>query len=249
MRWPANCSVCARPHFAAQPDKEGESIMAVFQQTMGTDMTLEQATATMNGLVRQGSTAAHQIGTLYNHVVQRKLAELAGYRSAQEYFSKHVKALSKSTLINYGMVARSFSEEVCTQYGVYHLRALLRYTEATGAVPGADPGALVIDVPQENNTVAKKPFAECSVDEMERATRAKKAPPVVSVPIPDRARLLFMEDSLFRSFQGIAEVRFSTQSQEGRTLLNLQGVPMSEVPRLILALQQGLDAQPSLVAR
>ena len=223
--------------------------MAVFQQTIGTDMTLEQATVTMAALVRQGSTAAHQIGTLYNYVVQRRLADLAGYKSAQEYFSKQVKALSKSTLINYGMVARSFTEEVCTQYGVYHLRALLRYTEASGAVLGPDPGTLLIDLPQENDTVVKKPFAECSVDEVERAARAKKAPPAVSVPIADRARLLFMEHSLFQNFQGVAEVRFTSQSQEGRTLLNLQGVPMSEVPRLIQALQEGLDAQPSLAAR
>ncbi len=38
-------------------------------------------------------------------------------------------------------------------------------------------------------------------------------------------------------------------NDEGKTLLNLQGVPMSEVPRLIQALQQGLDAQPSLAAK
>jgi hypothetical protein len=46
----------------------------------------------------------------------------------------------------------------------------------------------------------------------------------------------------------VAEVRISTNNQDGKTLLNPQGVPMSEVPRLIQALQQGLEAQPSLAA-
>jgi hypothetical protein len=230
------------------------SMMAVPEKVLGSslmlaDMTLDQATSTMVGLVQQGSTAAHQIGTLYNYVVQRKLAELAGYKSAQAYFGKHVKALSQSTLGNYGIVARSFTEAVCTQYGVYHLRALLRYLEATGIVMGADPGPLAIEVPQDNGKVLIKTFAECSVDEVERATRAKNAPPPARVPVPDQARLLFFEDSLFRSFEGVAPVRFTAQNEEGKTLLNLQGVPMSEVPRLIQALQQGLDAQPSLAAK
>jgi hypothetical protein len=223
--------------------------MAVSLQVVGSDMTLEQATATMIGLVKQGSTAAHQIGMLYNHVVQRKLAELAGYRSAQEYFSKHVKALSQSTLGNYGMVARSFTEEVCTQYGVYHLRALLRYLEASGVVTGADPATVSIDVPLEDDRVVKKPFAECSVDEVERATRAKKTPPRVRVPVPDQARLLFFEDSLFRNFDGVAQVRLTSHTEEGLTFVNLQNVPMSEVTRLIKALQEGMEAQPSLAAK
>jgi hypothetical protein len=218
-------------------------------QGAAVDMTLDEATSTMSGLAQQGSTAAHKMGTIYNLVVQRKLAELAGYKSALEYFSKHVKAVSKSTLITYGVVAQSFTETVCTQYGVYRLRALLRYLEATSTVMGADPGPLVIDVPQDDGKVLKKTFAECSVDEVERATRAKKTPPPARVPVPDKARLLFFEDSIFRTFEGVAPVRFTAQNEEGKTLLNLQGVPMSEVPRLIEALQQGLDAQPSLAAK
>jgi hypothetical protein len=227
----------------------GGNIMAVIRQFLGSDMTLEQATVTMQGLLRQGNTAAHQIGALYNHVVERKLAEFAGYKSALDYFSKHVKVISQSTLTVYGTVARSFSEAVCTQYGVYGLRALLRYLEATGAVLGSDPGTVLIDVPQEDGRrVVTKPFAECSVDEVERATKAKKTPPPVSVPVPDQARLLFFKDSLSRNFDGVAPVRLTSRSQDGKTLLNLQDVPMSEVARLMTALQEGMDAQPSLAA-
>jgi hypothetical protein len=222
--------------------------MALLKMMAGIDMTLEQITTTMISLAQQGSVAAHQVGTLYNHVVDRKLADLAGYGDARSYFNKHVKVLSQTTLSLYGSVARKFSEEVCAQYGMYRLRALLSYAEATGTQLG-DPGPTVIDVPQDDDTVVRKPFAECSVDEVERATRAKKAPEKVSVPLPDRARLLFMEDSLRRNFDGVSPVRLTSRSDGTQTFINLQDVPMTQVPLLMRALQEGLDAQPSLVAR
>jgi hypothetical protein len=212
-------------------------------------MSLEEARDTMNRLIQQGGTTAHQLGTLYNHVVSRKLAELAGYSSAQEFFNKEVRGLSQATLSTYGAVARTFPEAMCTHFGVYRLRAFMRYVEAAGLIlDAADPGVMPVEVPGEDGKVVVKPFHECSVDEVDRATRAKKTPAPVRVPVPDRARLLFFEDSIFRSFSGVAEVRLSSNNQDGKTFLNLQGVPMSEVPRLIQALQQGLEAQPSLAA-
>ncbi|HYO64446.1 MAG TPA: hypothetical protein VEU33_00065 [Archangium sp.] len=219
-------------------------------QAVGTDMTLEQIRDTINGLIQQGNTAAHQIGTLYNHVVDRKLAELAGHKNAQDYFSKNVKALSQSTLTVYGTVARNFPEAICTHFGVYPLRALLRYVEATGLVlDRGNPGTMLIDVPRDDGTVVSKSFAECGVDEVERATKAKKAPLPVRVPVPDRARLLFFEDSLFRNFNGVAPVRLSSRTQDGKTLLSVQDVPVTEVARLLKALQEGMSAEPTLAAK
>jgi hypothetical protein len=222
--------------------------MALLKMTAATDLTLEQITTTMLSLAQQGSVAAHHIGTLYNQVVDRKLATLAGYDSAKSYFTKHIKVLSQATLSLYGSVARKFSEEICAQYGMYRLRALLNYAEATGTQLG-DPGPTLIDVPQDDDTVVRKPFAECSVDEVERATRAKKAPEKVRVPLPDRARLLFMEESLHRNFDGVSLVRLTSRSDGTQTFINLQDVPMTQVPLLMRALQEGLDAQPSLMAR
>ncbi|MFY0524922.1 hypothetical protein ACN28I_17805 [Archangium gephyra] len=89
---------------------------------VGVDMTLDQIRDTINALARQGSTANHQIGVLYNHVVDRRLAEIAGYKSTQDYFIAHVKALAQSTLSLYGTVARNFTESVCTQHGMGNLR-------------------------------------------------------------------------------------------------------------------------------
>ncbi|MFL5345815.1 MAG: hypothetical protein ACJ8AT_13575 [Hyalangium sp.] len=147
------------------------------------------------------------------------------------------------------VVARSFDADTCTQYGMYRLRALLRYLDAVSATAPADPSTVVLDVPQDDDKVVKKPFVECSVDDVESATRAKRAPIAARVPVPDKARLLFFEDSIFQSFNGVAEVRFTANNRDGTTLINLQGVPMAEVPQLIQALQQGLQAQPSLAAK
>ncbi|WP_257460529.1 hypothetical protein [Archangium lipolyticum] len=216
--------------------------------TVGIDLTLDQIRDTLNALAKQGSTSAHQIGTLYNHVMDKRMAESAGYRSAQEYFSQHVKAISKATMSNYGTVARSFTEAICTQYGMSNLRELLRYVEVTNTLLPADPGALSIDVPQDDGKVVAKPFSDCSVDELERATRAKRNPPPVRVPVADQARLLFFADSITRSFEGVADVRFSSRSKGGKTLVSLQDVPMTEVERLIQALQDGMNAEPTLAA-
>jgi hypothetical protein len=213
--------------------------------TVGLDMTLEQVKTTLLALSTQISTHAHQIGTLYNLVVDRKMAEIAGYPSALEYFNKNVKSISKSTLINYGTVARHFTEAICTRYGMGNLREFIRYADVTSTPLPADPGPMLIDVPQDDGTVLGKPFAECSVDELERASRAKRTPPSPRVPVADRARLLFFSDSIERGFQGVANVRFSSRNKDGKTLVSLQDVPMTEVDRLIQALQEGMNAEPT----
>ena len=38
------------------------------------------------------------MGEIYNHIVEKRLAEKAGYKDAQEYFSKELADLSVATL-------------------------------------------------------------------------------------------------------------------------------------------------------
>ena len=90
-------------------------------------MTLAQVLSTVLALLAQENFNQHRIGQLYNYVVKNLLAEGAGYRNAQEYFAKHVKALSRATLALYGAVAADFNAAMCAQYGVVAL-SLLRPT-------------------------------------------------------------------------------------------------------------------------
>jgi hypothetical protein len=217
--------------------------------TVGVDMTLEQIKDTINSLIQQGHNSTYQIGLLYNHVVDKKLAVLAGYKDARDFFSQHVKAISQATLTVYGRVARGFPEAVVNQYGPYKLRALLAYAEVAGIVLGVDPSSQLIDVPQDNGTLTHKSFADCTVDELQRASKAKTAPPKVAMPVADRVRLMLLGDSLGRTFSDVSSVRMTSRSLGGQTVLTVENVPVAQLERLIQALQEGASAEPTLRPR
>lgn len=222
-------------------------IAAPDTELVESDLTLDQLGDTINGLIKQGSGTQHRIGVLYNHIVDRRLTDLAGYKTAQAFFSQKVKSLSQSSLSLYGTVARTFTEAVCTQYGMYKLRALISYAQVTGSVLPREPGPVTIQVPQDDGKVmVTKSFADCSLEELERATRHQRTPPRERVPVSDAARLLFLEDSLYRGFSGVAQVRLTSRNEEGKTLINLQDVPLSELTRLMLVIKEGVEAQPAL---
>jgi hypothetical protein len=218
--------------------------------TFDTHPTLDQIRDTILTLVKESSKQQHEIGRLYNYAVDKKLAELAGYRSAREYFSQNVKVLSQATLSAYGTVAKRFTAQHCTQYGMFNLRALIGYAEAANVLLGGeDPGAVIIDVPQEDGSVEQQLFADCSLDAVERATRAKRMPPPAQVPANDRAQLLFLVASLEKHFQPVAPVRLTSRVEKGQTLVNLEGVPLTALPLLMTALQEGVQAAPTVALR
>jgi hypothetical protein len=216
--------------------------------TLGVEVELADITNNIKSLLEQGNAAAHQIGTLYNQVVDRRLAIIAGYPDTRSYFAEHIKALAQSTLSLYGRVARLFSVAVCASYGPYKLQAIVTYADAAGYSMGSDPTGVPVDVPQDNGSVVTKPFAACTMEEIERAIKAKKAPPKVRVPVTDRARLLFVEDSIFRKFQGSGDVRLTSRMDGGQTLISVQDVPVTKLAQLVEALQEGMNAEPTLTA-
>jgi len=218
--------------------------------TLDPSLTLEQVKGRILELCSQGDANSHQIGQLYNHVVDNELAEKSGYTSARDYFSQNIKVLSQTSLSNYGTVARHFSAALCTQYGMANLRTLLNYLRAAKLVLGeGDPGPLLIDVPQEEGPSVQKPFSECSVEELERATRARRAPIESRLPAQDEARLQVLKDTVGKHFENVAPVRLSTRVQDGKTLLSVQDVPMSEVARLTEALLDCVEAGQATAAQ
>jgi len=214
-----------------------------------TKPTLEQIRDSIITLVKESSTQHHEIGRLYNYAVDHKLAEQAGHRT-REYFSQNVKVLSQATLSAYGTVARRFTAQHCTQYGMFNLRALLSYAQAANVqLGGEEPGAVIIDVPQEDGSVKQELFADCSVEDVERATRAKRLPPAAQMPVNDRAMLLLLSASLEKHFQPVAPVRLSSRVEKGQTLVSLEGVPLTALPLLMTAIQEGVASQPGVAER
>ncbi len=219
------------------------------------DLTLEQVRDNVLELVARGNAGHYQIGRLYNYVVRNELAEKGGYESAHQYFSLHVRSLSKASLNIYGLVARKFSEAACARFGVYHLRTLLTYGKAAKLeIAMDDPGRTPIEVPREDGTVQPKPFADCTVEELKAALKQKKArsaeeqkpeetpeAPGASAPLPevDAVRLKSLRDSLLQHFPE-STVRLEARVHQGQTFLSLQGVPMAALERFVEALVDGL---------
>jgi len=205
------------------------------------ELTLEQVRDSILSYLEQGNTGHYSIGRLYNYTVDNKLAEKNKYDSAQQYFSQHIKTLSQSTLSRYGAVAREFTEEACTKYGVMNLTTLRTYVAAADIqATSDDPGATPIDVPREDGHVVRKPFAECTMEELKLAVKSKRKPSRATMPTTDVARVEFMRESLSRHFAKGTRVQFKTNLKGGKTFLTIQGVPLEEVERLMEALLDGI---------
>jgi len=139
--------------------------------------TLEQLGAELRHLYAQENTNHHRMGEIYNHIVDKKLAEKAGFKDSREYFSQQFADLSQAVLSSYGAVAAEFTEPVARRFGVNCLHLLLGYKEAADLdINLAEPGPTLIEVPDEKGQVTAKPFGQCSVEDMRRALRRKRKP-------------------------------------------------------------------------
>jgi translation initiation factor 1 (eIF-1/SUI1) len=209
-------------------------------------MTIFQVRDSVRAYLSQGNAGHYNIGKIYNHTVDNKLAEKEGLGSAQEFFSQNFKELSQATLSRYGTVARQFTEESCGMFGVAKLALLSTYAKAASVhLAAGEEGSTVIAVPQEDGGVAQKPFSECSLDEMRQALKHKRNSSKATTPPPDVARVDFMRESFSRHFAQGARVQLKTSIQGGKTLLTIQGVPLDDMEKLAEALLDGL--QPRLV--
>lgn len=208
-------------------------------------LTLEQVREAIRAHLKEGNAGHYNIGRLYNHVVDNKLAEQKKYESAQVYFNQHIQELSQSTLTRYGAVARDFTEEACRTYGVTKLYTLRTYAKGAGIqLTSGDPGLTPIDVPREGGKVEQKSFAQCSLDELSQAAKHKRKPSRATMPDTDAARIQFLRDSFSRHFAQGGRVQLKTSIQGGETLLTIQGVPLAQVERLMEALLDGFQPQP-----
>ena len=211
-------------------------------------MTLDQAREALLALAAQQHANHFRIGQIYNYVVREKLAEKHAKKSAQEYFSEHVKTLSQAVLSTCGAVAHSFTEAACTRYGVYNLHALLAYAKASKFKPSADePGPTPIAVPQENGSVVEKPFSECSVEELKLAVKQKRAQNPEEPPAEDMVRIQALRDAIAKLFSGeSSRTRVNSRVYLGTTYITVQDVPVKELERLSEALMEGLVAALSI---
>jgi hypothetical protein len=201
-----------------------------------------------NILARQGNAGAYELGVLYNLVVDEGMAQDAGFKDAKDFFAKRLKGLSQSVLTTYGAVAREFSAEACEKYGAYSLYALLSYEKVAGIEADAnEPGPTVIVVPIEAGTVAQKPFAECTIEDLKLAVKYKRAPVSPPSSSGEDERAGFYRDTLMGYFPSNSRFRVNARMHRGKLLLSLEDVPEADLAKLIEALKAALGAQSSTV--
>jgi hypothetical protein len=218
--------------------KEATTVTTTTTTAVTEGMTLEQVRAAMLQLMREENVNQHRMGQLYNYVVEKKLAEKAGYKDAKDYFSQHLADLSQSALSMYGAVATEFSEPVARRFGVTCLYLLLTYKEAADIeVNHEDPGGTLIEVPDDKGLVTSKPFGDCSVDHMRRALQRKRKP-ASSKPLPPEAEALAEQysEAVTGRFPKGARVKVLVRNQKGKAVLDFKGIPVEQVNQLVEAL-------------
>ncbi|MFL5349313.1 MAG: hypothetical protein ACJ8AT_31315 [Hyalangium sp.] len=210
--------------------------------TIPESATLEQLKAELLGLAAQESSNHHRMGQIYNHIVDKELAQKAGFKDAREFFSTQLADLSQTTLSKYGAVAGAFTESVACRFGVTCLYMLLTYQEATALeVNHEEPGDTLIEVPDDKGQVSTLPFKACTAEQMRRALQLKRKP-ASSKPLPPEAEALaeqYRQAVTVRFPQGKGTlVKVRVRNQKGKAVLDFTGIPLEQVGQLLEALKE-----------
>jgi hypothetical protein len=135
-------------------------------------------------------------------------------------------------------VAQAFSAPVARRFGVTCLYLLLTYKEAADIeVNHEDPDGALIEVPDDKEHVATKPFGECSVEQMRRALQRKRKP-ASSKPLPPEVETLadqYREAVTGRLPRG-TRVKVLLRNEKSKAVLDFKGIPVEQVSQLALAL-------------
>lgn len=223
--------------------------MTTASTTQTTDMTLDQIGEELHHLAVNLNSNHYRIGQLYNYVVEKKLAATGGFKNAQAFFSQRVKELSQAVLSLCGTVARAFTAEACTRYGAYHLHALLTYGKAAKLpLSREEPGPTPIDVPKADGSVERKPFSQCSVEEVREAVKHKRAKEAPGLPEKDVALIQALRDTVTENFpEDSSHTRFTARVIEDKTYITLKDVLVDDLELLTETLLDNLGT-PSVAA-
>jgi hypothetical protein len=205
-------------------------------------LTREQVLEQMRQLATEETRSQVLMGLLYNYLVDSQLLKGTQYKSALDFICSNIQQLSKSSLLLYSSVARKFTQEVCSRYGVYRLSSLLTYTEVTKIeLNTSEPGGTFILVPDEKGEVKPKLFSSCTVEELRSAVQHARNE-VSNQPIPADQRELvdqFREAVVGRFPQG-SPVRVQLRVHKGEPVVHFQYIPVTQVAKLTEALLDSL---------
>ena len=152
-------------------------------------LTREQALDTMRQLSAEETRNHVLMGLLYNYVVDSKLLAGTAYKNALDYFCDNIQELSRAQLLAYGAVTRVFTQQVCAQFGLTRLRALLTYKDAAKIELNPEqPGGTLILVPDEHGQLKPKLFESCSLENMRQALQHLRTAATTPIASPKSGR-------------------------------------------------------------
>jgi len=217
--------------------------------------TLEQCHDGILQSLMQGTAGHYRIGLLYNHIVEHRLAVNRGYRTTREYFRRHVRVLSQSTLTRYGAVAQSFHRPVAEKYGMASLGALLEYLRLAHIwvwqIDGNEPGPTPIELPRRGGLKLTKPFADCTAEDLRDAIQARRAWPGHGPLEPEEEPVQRYLQTLQRHFKDNSRFppEIDVQVHDRRIHLRIRHLRVWELAQLTEALGPTLKpAEPAVEA-
>ncbi|MGC4118033.1 MAG: hypothetical protein QM765_26475 [Myxococcales bacterium] len=203
-------------------------------------MTLASEKQGLLDLMGKGESVHWQMGVRYNNIVDHKLAEAAGYKTARDFFAKEIREVSQATLSEYGAVAKSFPEAEAREHGCTKLALLLTYEAAIDAGPLAGtPDDVIIRFPGKDAVVVEKRFRECSVANLMAALQGVKAP-AKALPDADQQAVKRMHQVIEEVLGGRGTVMLEARTRGRGTVVDLKGIPLAKLATVLDALKSAL---------
>ncbi len=209
-------------------------------------LTKEQVLETMRQLAADGTRNQLNMGLLYNYLVDSKLLADTKYKRPVDFICDNIHEISRAALVVYGAVARAFNQQVCARYGIYRLRYLLTYKDATQLqLNHQEPGDTVILMPQkEGGEVKPKRFSDCTVDELRLAVQHARQKPTTLIPPEHRALVDQYREAVVHRFPQGSPVRVQLRTHKGEVVVDFRSIPVLQVSKLTEALLEQFDAVP-----
>ena len=209
-------------------------------------LSAQQALDTMRQLSRDETRNHVLMGLLYNYLVDSKLLEGSDYKSPLDFICDNIQEISRTALLDYSAVARSFNQEVCARYGLTRLRLLLAYKDATKVeVNPEEPGATLIQVPDKKGHVQPKPFSDCTALDMRHALQhLREATPATPFPPEDRAMVDAYREAVTKRFPRGSPVRVQLRKYKGESVVEFRLIPVAQAPLLLEAMMDMVGMAP-----
>jgi hypothetical protein len=208
-------------------------------------LTAEQVVDTMRQLTKDETRNHILMGLLYIYLVDSKLLEGTKYKNPMDFLCSNVEEVSRTALMDYSAVARVFTEQVASRYGMSRLRLLLSYKDATKLeINPEEPGSASILVPDKKGQVSPKLFENCSVEDLRQALKyLKESTPGTPFPPEDRAMVDGYRAAILRSMPQGSPVRVVLDRHKDESVMEIRAIPLTQVDKLI----EGLMSQFSVM--